>query len=93
MCGTAFSVMGPSVSVIYQENAQIYVWTNLIEVFALLKFLFPNDLGLCQADLKRYPIGTHRLRKRVSCYKYLLWQCESPGSNTWSPHKARGGTM
>lgn len=93
MYGTAFNVMGSSVSVIYWENAQTYVWTNLIEAIALLKFLFPNDLGLCQADLKRYSIGTHRLRERVSCYKYLLYQCESPGSNTRSPHKARGGTM
>lgn len=59
MYGTAFNVMGPSVSVIYQENGQTYVWTNLIEAFALLKFPFPNDLGLCQADLKRYPIPLH----------------------------------
>lgn len=85
MCGTAFNVMGPSVSVIYQENAQTYAWTNLIEACALLKFLFPNDLGLCQADFKRYPTGTHRLRERVSCYKYLL-RNESPQVQTPGAH-------
>lgn len=46
---TAHSGLGPSTSIINQENVpQTCLQANLMQVFSQLRFIFPDDPGLCQ---------------------------------------------
>jgi hypothetical protein len=42
--------LGPPILINYEEN--VCPEANLMRAFSQLNFLFPNDFGLCEVDIK-----------------------------------------